>query len=93
MLAVGNEAALHNAFNVSGPAPFSYERLAEYISERLDLPVAEFEYDLFHDFQIDLSKSRQIPGYNPKVDIFGIIDGTIEFRKANKARTALKYPG
>ena len=93
MLAVGNEAALYNAFNVSGPAPFSYERFAAYISERLDIPVVEFEYDPFHDFQIDLSKSRQILGYNPKVDIFGIIDGAIEFRKADKARTSLKYPG
>jgi UDP-glucose 4-epimerase len=93
MLAVGNEGTYYNAFNVSGPAPFSYDILAEYIAERLDLPIVEFEYDLFHDFQIDLSKSRQVLGYNPKVDIFGIVDGAIEYRKAGERRTMLKYPG
>jgi nucleoside-diphosphate-sugar epimerase len=93
LLAVGSEAALYQAFNVSGPAPFSYSILAKYISERLDIPIVEFEYDVFHDFQIDLTKSRQILGYNPKVDIFGIIDSAIEFRKSGGQRTDLKYPG
>ena len=93
VLAVGNEASLYQAFNVSGPAPFSYDTLATYISEKLDIPIVEFEYDVFHDFQIDLSKSRQILGYNPKIDIFGIIDRAIEFRKSEGQRTDTKYPG
>jgi UDP-glucose 4-epimerase len=93
MLAVGNDAALYQAFNVSGPAPFSYEVLARYISEKLDIPIVEFEYDVFHDFQIDLSKSRQILGYNPKVDIYDIVDSAIEYRKSGGQRTRLKYPG
>ena len=93
MLAVGNEGSLYNAFNVSGPAPFSYDVLSGYIAERLGLPVVEFVYDSFYDFQIDLSKSRQILGYNPKVDIFGIVDGAVEFRETDKTRTTLKYPG
>jgi UDP-glucose 4-epimerase len=93
LLAVGNKAVLYQAFNISGPAPFSYDILAEYISELLDIPVVEFEYDVFHDFQIDLSKSRQVLGYNPKVDIFGIVDRAVDFRKAGKKRTITKYPG
>ena len=93
MLAVGNEGSLYNAFNISGPAPFSYDVLAGYIAEKLDLPIVEFEYDLFHDFQIDLSKSRQVLGYEPAVDIFGIVDSAIDFRKSRKGRTTLKYPG
>jgi UDP-glucose 4-epimerase len=93
LLAVGNEASLQHAFNVSGPAPFSYDILAKYISERLYIPIVEFEYEVFHDFQIDLSKSRQILGYNPRVDIFGIVDSAIEFRKSGGKRTQLKYPG
>jgi nucleoside-diphosphate-sugar epimerase len=93
LLTVGNEASLYQAFNVSGPAPFSYDTLAQYISEKLDIPIVEFEYNVFYDFQIDLSKSRQILGYNPKIDIFGIIDRAIEFRKTGENRTDLKYPG
>jgi nucleoside-diphosphate-sugar epimerase len=93
MRAVGNKSALFQAFNVAAPSPFSYDKLAGYISEKLDIPVVEFEYDVFHDFQIDLNKSRSILGYNPKYNIFDIIDEAVEFRKSDSSRTFLKYPG
>jgi UDP-glucose 4-epimerase len=93
MLAVGNGSALFQAFNVAGPAPFSYDNLSRYISEKLDIPVVDFELHGFHDFQIDLNKSRSVLGYNPKYSIFRIIDEAVEYRKSGKGRTALKYPG
>ncbi len=93
MLSVENQAALYQAFNVSGPSPFSYDVLSDYISEKLDIPVVEFAYDVFYDFQIDLNKSRSILGYNPKYSIIDIVDEAVEFRKSGKIRTELKYPG
>lgn len=93
MLAVENKSALYNAFNVSGPAPFSYEVLSGYISEKLDIPAVEFKEDAFHDFQIDLNKSRSVLGYNPKYSIIDIIDEAVEYRKSGKMRTDVKYPG
>jgi nucleoside-diphosphate-sugar epimerase len=93
MLAVGNESSLYQAFNISGPAPFSYDVLANYISEKLGIPVVEFRCDVFHDFQIDLNKSRSILGYNPKYNIIDIIDAAVGFRNTGKQRPALKYPG
>ena len=93
MLAVENKAALYHAFNVSGPAPFSYETLSRYISEKLDIPVVEFENDEFHDFQIDLNKSRSVLGYDPKYNIIDIIDEAVAFRKSGSKRPDVKYPG
>jgi nucleoside-diphosphate-sugar epimerase len=93
MLAVGNESALYRAFNVSGPSPFSYEVLASHISKKLDIPVVAFTYDVFHDFQIDLNKSRSVLGYMPKHDILDIVDTAVEFRRSGKKRPELKYPG
>jgi hypothetical protein len=78
---------------VSGPSPFSYDVLSDYISKKLDIPVVEFSYDIFYDFQIDLNKSRSILGYNPKFSIIDIVDEAVEFRKSGKERTDLKYPG
>jgi nucleoside-diphosphate-sugar epimerase len=92
-LAVGNEASLFQAFNVAGPSPFSYEVLAGYISEKLDIPVVAFEYEGFYDFQIDLNKSRSVLGYDPKYSIIDIIDEAIAFRKSGGIRGYLKYPG
>jgi UDP-glucose 4-epimerase len=93
MRAVGNESALFQAFNVSGPSPFSYEVLANYISKKLDIPVVAFTYDVFHDFQIDLNKSRSVLGYDPGHNILDIVDMAVDYRKSGKKRPELKYPG
>lgn len=91
--ALNNPAALGEAFNISGPAPFRYAVLAEYVSKSLELPVVDFVNLEFHDFCIDLTKSRQVLGYNPQWDIFRIADDAIAFRKAGKIRTDMKYIG
>ena len=93
MLTVGNPVTLGEAFNVSGPAPFSYRIMAENVSEKMNLPVVEFTNPVAHNFCIDLSKSRSVLGYNPEYDIFRIVDDAIDFRKSGKKRTPTIYIG
>ena len=93
MLAIDNPVAVGHAFNVSGPSPFSYKTMAEYMAKKLDLPVVEFTNPEFHNFCIDLSKSRAVLGYKPEYDIFKIVDEAVAFRKAGKKRTPTKYIG
>ncbi len=93
MLSLGNPTAIGEAFNVSGPSPFSYDVAAKYVSEKLDLPIVEFEVSEFHDFYIDMTKSRSVLGLNPEYDIFRIIDDAIAFRKAGRKRGDCLYPG
>jgi len=93
LLALGNDSAIGHAFAIAGPSPFSYDFAAEYISEKLNIPVVEFEYEGFYDFTHNISKARSILGYNPKYDIIKIIDDAIEFRKSGKKRTPIKYIG
>ena len=93
MLAVGNPTAIGEAFNVSGPAPFSYDTLADYVAEKLNLPVVKFEVSEFHDFCIDMSKSRSVLGLNPEYDIFRITDDALQFRADGKTRSECLYPG
>ena len=93
MLAIGNQTAIGEAFNVSGPAPFAYDALADYVAEKLDLPVVRFEVGEFHDFCIDMAKSRSVLGFNPQYDIFRIVDDALQFRKDGKTRTECLYPG
>jgi len=93
MLSLDNPTAVGEAFNVCGPAPFSYDVLARYVSDKLSLPVVDFEYDKFYDFSIDVSKSRSVLGYDPSYDIFRIVDDAIAFRQSGRKRTPLKYPG
>lgn len=93
MLAVNNPAAVGHAFTVAGPSAFSYDVMAKYISDKMDLPVVAFEFDGFHDFQHDLTKSRSVLGYRPEYDIFRIVDDAVAFRRAGKTRTPTKYIG
>ena len=93
MLAIGNPTAIGEAFNVSGPAPFSYDVLADYVAEKLNLPVVHFEVGEFNDFCIDMSKSRSVLGFNPEYDIFRIVDDALQFRAEGKKRSACLYPG
>ena len=93
MLAIDNPAAIGEAFNISGPAPFSYRIMAEYMAEKLSLPVVEFTNPEFHNFCIDLSKSRSILGYKPEHNIFKIVDDAVAFRKIGRKRTTTKYIG
>jgi nucleoside-diphosphate-sugar epimerase len=93
MLSIGNPTAIGEAFNVSGPSPFSYDVAAKYVSEKLDLPMVEFEVSEFNDFCIDMTKSRSVLGLNPEYDIFRIIDDAIAFRKAGRKRSDCLYPG
>ncbi|NIA06381.1 MAG: NAD-dependent epimerase/dehydratase family protein [Actinobacteria bacterium] len=93
MLSLGNPTAIGEAFNVSGPSPFSYDVAANYVSEKLNLPVVGFQVSEFHDFCIDMTKSRSVLGLNPQYDIFRIIDDAIAFRKSGKKQTTCLYPG
>ena len=67
--------------------------MADYVSEKMDIPVVEFVNPEFHNFRINLSKSRAVPGYKPEYDIFKIVDEAAAFRKAGKKRTDTKYIG
>ncbi|MDP7637468.1 MAG: NAD(P)-dependent oxidoreductase [Phycisphaerae bacterium] len=93
MLSVGNPAAVGEAFNVSGPSPFSYDVLADYVSKKLDLPVVDFEVGEYHDFSISMTKSASVLGLHPQYDIFRIVDDAVAFRKAGGKRTSCKYIG
>lgn len=91
--ALGNPSALGHAFTVAAPSAFSYKVLADYISEKLDIPVVEFKNHIYHDFQHDLSKSRSILGFNPSYDIIRIVDNALKFRASGRKRSVCKYPG
>ncbi len=93
MLAIGNPTTIGEAFNVSGPAPFAYDALADYVAEKLDLPVVRFEVGEFNDFCIDMSKSRSVLGLDPQCDIFRIVDDALQFRKDGRERSGCLYPG
>lgn len=93
MLSIGNKAAIGKAFALAAPSPFTYDVLAKYISEKLDIPILNFKIPEFHDFQHDISLARSGLGYKPTQDIFKIVDDAIAFRDSGNKRIETKYIG
>ena len=91
--ALGNPAAVGQTFHIAGPAPFSYDVLAAYVGERLQLPVVPFTSRLGHDFSIDIGKARSVLGYQPQMDVFRMVDEAMAFRRSGSRRTPLRYVG
>ena len=79
---LGNPAALGQAFNIAGPAPFDYRVAAEYLSEKLGIPTIEIACPEYYPFEINITRARSVLGYAPENDIFRIADRAIEARAA-----------
>lgn len=74
-LQIDNPSAVGEAFNLSGPAPFSYRVAVEALHRAFGLPYAEVRIPgapirLSHD----ISKARSLLGYTPSFDVPKIIN-------------------
>jgi nucleoside-diphosphate-sugar epimerase len=79
--ALGKDAAIGETFQLGAPEPFTWDQVIPYLSERLDISYIEAETSgvpTFYEF--DISKSRELIGFDPKYDIIRMIDDAIEFR-------------
>jgi len=93
LLALGNERAAGETFNIAAPSAFSYDVLSETIAKKLGLPAVPFTLDGFHDFEIDITKARSVLGYRAEWDVFRIVDDALAFRQGGGKRSAMKYSG
>ena len=78
--AFGNSAALNTSFNIAGPAPFSYDVAARYLSEKVGIPTIELNTPDYHSFEINITRARSVLGYAPDNDIFRMIDRALAWR-------------
>lgn len=83
LLLLDKPAAIGEAFNLSGPAPFSFDRVVTYISERTGQPVVDATVAgppirVHHS----IAKVRAMLGYAPKHDVFDTIDAALATRAA-----------
>lgn len=83
-LLFANPAAVGESFNIAGPAPFRYDVVARYLSEKVGVPTIELRCPDYHSFEINITRARQLLGYAPQNDIFVMIDRALAFRKGEK---------
>ncbi|MFW6108055.1 MAG: NAD-dependent epimerase/dehydratase family protein [bacterium] len=83
---VGAEPAAGERFHVSGPA-FDYDRPARYLADRLDLPAEPVYLDGWYPYEIDVSHTTDLLGWEPRYDVFAMIDAALAWRADHAAET------
>jgi nucleoside-diphosphate-sugar epimerase len=79
--ALGKDAALGETIQLAGPRPFTWDEVIPYLSEKLDIPYIDVvSQGTPTHYQFDLSKSRNLIGFEPQYDIIRMIDDALRFR-------------
>jgi len=86
LLALRTEGIEGQTFMIAMTDPFNYVEAAPYAAKQLGIDVLDLVDPVGKDFCIDTAKARYVLGYQPKYDIFGLIDSAVEFRRSGRQR-------
>jgi UDP-glucose 4-epimerase len=82
LAALGKGEALGQTFQLAGPAPFTWDEVIPYLSERLDIPAIEVQTTAVPTYyEYDISKAKRLLGFQPQHDIFRMIDDALAFKR------------
>ncbi|HUX85978.1 MAG TPA: NAD(P)-dependent oxidoreductase [Chloroflexota bacterium] len=82
LAALGKDAARGETFQLAGPAPFTWEEAIPYLSERLATPFVDVRLSTVPTYyEYDLSKSRRLIDFQPRYDIFRMIDDAVAYER------------
>lgn len=86
LLALTREGIEGETFQIAMTDPFDYTKAAAYAAKKLDIDVLDLVDPVGQDFCCDTTKARYRLGFQPKHDIYSLIDSGIEFRRSGAAR-------
>jgi len=75
VLAMENDAATGQAFNVAGPEPFRYTDVGPKLAAKTGLPALEARCRGIHSYSLSIERARNLLGYRPK---YGVMDSLEE---------------
>ena len=82
-LALENEAAVGEAFNLAGAAIFDWGEIVPMLAQRYDLPCAEARLPFKNYFELDLSKIKRALGFEPRHDFESILETAEAMRRGD----------
>ncbi len=86
LLALEREAIEGQTFMIAMNDPFNYVDAATYAAKQLGIDVLELVDPVGQDFCIDTTRARYVLGYQPRYDIFRLIDQAVQFRRSGTTR-------
>jgi UDP-glucose 4-epimerase len=80
--ALGKKPAFGETIQLGGPRAFTWDEVVPYLSEKLDIPYIDVvSQGTPTYYQFDLSKARNLIGFEPEYDIIRMIDDALKFRE------------
>ena len=92
LLAIDNEQAAHETFNICMNEPVDYGELAEYLHETRGLPSVGVETP-YHSTWLDNAKAKFLLGWRPKYDLRRMTDEAFNYERAKDDPRMIWYPG
>lgn len=86
LLALSRDGIEGQTFMIAMTDPFDYVDAARYTAEKMGIDVIDLVDPVGQDFAIDTAKARYLLGYQPRYDIFRLIDKAIDFRRRGSQR-------
>ena len=81
LLSLDTDAVECDIFNLAGPPPRPFDEVVKYKCEKLGTPYEEVHTPVTWRLEFDVTKARELLGYEPEYDVFRMIDDAIAFRK------------
>jgi len=79
--ALGCRDAIGQTIQLGGPAPFTWDEAVPYLSDRIGIPwVRAACGGVPTYYEYDLTRAREVLGFNPEFDIFRMIDDAVAYR-------------
>ena len=79
--ALDKEPAHGETIQIAGPKPFTWDETIPYLSEKLDIPYIDVvSPGTPTHYQFDLSKARNLIGFEPQYDIITMIDDALRYQ-------------
>lgn len=84
LLALERDGIEGQTFMIAMRDPFDYVDAAQHAARQLAIDVLDLVDPIGQDFCIDITKAQYVLGYQPRFDIYRLIDQAIEFRRAGR---------
>lgn len=92
LLALGNQSARQQLFNICMDEPVDYAEVGEYLSKNRGLPKIEIK-TTYYSTWLDNTKAKFLLGWRPEYDLKRMIDEAWEYKRAADDPRVVWYPG
>lgn len=92
LASIDNQNAFGELFNIAMNEPVDYRQAADLASHVAGLEPCDIETP-FHSNWLDNSKARKVLGWEPEIDLAGLVDRAWNYRRAADDPRIVWYPG